>query len=190
VIRRVAVSSNRSTVPEVWRHYQAMHAAIARSADAARRSLTNGTAPDDLELLGKSTEEANSYFESLFDETDKQACLFLIAAAEAAIRVDFLIRVHERRKDHVSRAFRGICSSMGAHGSRMRIRLEDDILDTWAAEIPQTRTCIVAFKAALRYRNWLAHGRYWVPKLGQEYDPSGLVQIISEVLNRMGVKNN
>lgn len=107
---------------------------------------------------------------------------FLIAAAEASIRIDFGERVHGRRKDLVSRTFRQICKRRGLYP-----RLEDDILDAWASNAPAAKSHVAAFKEALKFRNWLAHGRYWVPKIGRKYEPSGLVQTITGLFSRIGV---
>ena len=189
MIPRVPIGSRQITMDDVWAYYEALRAGIVRSADAATRSLADGTSPQDPTLFGMSLDEVAAYFEGLLDEADKQASLFLIAAAEATLRVDFLERVYQRRRDPVSRVFRNVYKTRRDH-NKVNVRLEDDILDTWAAEVPGAKSHVGTFKGALRFRHWLAHGRYWVPKLGQRYDPSGLVQIIADLFDRIGLANN
>ncbi len=177
---RVSISSNRIGVDDVWEYYETMRAAIVQSAETAKQSLLEGTDRRDPRLFGMNLTELDAYFENLFDEADQQACLFLIASAEATIRVDFHERVNEKRKDHVSRVFRDICNSRRGH-DKTKVRLEEDILDTWASEITRAKTAVGTFKGALKFRHWLAHGRWWVPKLGRKYDPSGIVQIVMDL---------
>ena len=56
-------------------------------------------------------------------EIDVQASLFILAATEATIRVDFLSRVYEKRKDPVSRDFRQIYVSRCDH-NKVKVRFE------------------------------------------------------------------
>lgn len=180
MIPRVSISSNRIGVDDVWEYYETMRAAIVQSAEATKQSLLDGTDLRNPRLFGMDLTELDAYFEILLDEADKQTCLFLIASAEAAIRVDFLGRVYEKRKDRVSRAFRDIYKSRCEHNTT-RVRLDKDILDTWSLETEKARAAVATFKGALKFRHWLAHGRYWVPKLGRKYDPSGIVQIVMDL---------
>ncbi len=42
-----------------------------------------------------------------------------------------------------------------------RVNLEEDILDNWKAHKPAGVDEIGQLKQILRFRDWLAHGRYW-----------------------------
>ena len=185
---RVAISSNRISVVDVWEYYESVRAAIVQSAETAKQSLVEGDDLQDSRLFGMNMAELNAHFASLLDEADKQVCLFLIAGAEAAIRVDFFDRVYGKRKDPVSRAFHNIYNSRRKH-DKTRVRLEEDILNTWTSvsKIGRTRTTIGTFKGALKFRHWLAHGRWWIPKLGRKYDPIGIVQIIMDLFGVIGL---
>jgi hypothetical protein len=35
---------------------------------------------------------------------------------------------------------------------------------------------------AFGYRNWLAHGRYWIPKLGRKYDYESVYKPAEDIL--------
>jgi len=108
--------------------------------------------------------------------------LSLLSSAEATLRVDFVVRVREKLKDNVSRRFHDIFKRRGIN----KIRLEEDILDCWrdCGSKIGVKTAVSAFKGALNLRNWLAHGRWWRPKLGQAdgYDPIDVFEICQELL--------
>ena len=128
-------------------------------------------------------EEVNAYFEGIFEEIDTQTSLFLIAATEATVRSDFLERVYTRKRDAVSQTFREVYKTRCNH-NKVKVRLEEDILDVWGNHLPKTKPDVSRLKGALKYRNWLAHGRYWVPKIGQRYDPIGIIQIATNFLEK------
>lgn len=178
MIRRASINSSQVTMEDVWDYYETIRDHIVQSAEAAKGGTAGAAEVRDPSLFGKSLDE----IQRLLDEADQQASLFIIAAAEAAIRVDFESRVMTRRpKDSVTKAFRHIAIQNG-----LRIRLED-ILDVWAEETASTKVDVGRFKGALGFRHWLAHGRWWVPKLGQKYDPAGLVLIVESLLGKTGL---
>lgn len=102
-------------------------------------------------------------------ENETLATLSLLAALEAALRIDYFSRCAERRKDDVSRKFRAIYRKRD-----IRARLDEDILDTWRFSTIGNNSLISEIKSAFRLRHWLAHGRYWSPKLGRQYDYLGI----------------
>ena len=83
---------------------------------------------------------------------------------EAAFRIDYLQRCYRRGKDPVSRAFRNIYRTKQQHAS-----LEDEIFEAWAKNASGTSSIIGDLRSVFRFRHWLAHGRYWTPKLGRRY---------------------
>jgi len=99
------------------------------------------------------------------DETDLTSSLTVLASVEAAFRIDYLQRCYRRGKDSVSRAFRDIYKIKKQHTS-----LEDEILEVWVRNSSVPRPIIGELRGAFTFRHWLAHGRYWTPKLGRRYD--------------------
>ncbi len=185
---RVSINPDQVALEDAWEHYQATRDSIVQEAEHTRRSILSGVGSSNSRFFVMSLDEVDRFFAARLDETDRQACLFLVASAEAALRVDFLLRVYDRRKDTVSRTFRAIYKKECNH-SRLKVRLEEHILDTWAARVPKAKTRVSDFRGALNYRHWLAHGRYWVPKLGRQYDPCGLLMIITELFAEIGLAN-
>ena len=93
------------------------------------------------------------------DETEMRSALVILARIEAAFRVDYKVRATSKRADPVSVGFRRL------HATKSdRARLEDEILEVWRQNLePADRAVISQLRGMLKYRHWLAHGRYWQP---------------------------
>ena len=98
-------------------------------------------------------------------EARTASATMVLAAIEASFRVDYLLRNSLRKKDKLSRAFRDLYKE-----KQCRVSLSDDILQAWLDHSDVKPALVGDIRAAFNYRNWLAHGRYWVPKLGRKYD--------------------
>lgn len=92
-------------------------------------------------------------------ELELQASLTLFTSLEAMFQIDFHDRIEKRAKDELSQIFKE-----RNHQGSARISFEGDILNMWEDVYPQTRKYFQPIKAALKYRHWLAHGRYWLLK--------------------------
>ena len=183
--KRVSIYDGQPEPEDVWSYYQETRDSIVQAATATKRALIGGAAMADPRFQLMNIEEIDAFYGELLDETDAHACLFLIASAEAALRIDFLRRVYKRGRDTVSKEFRQIYA---AKEREMRnVRLDADILAVWTADKPRVQRYVNEFAGALNYRHWLAHGRYWVPKLGKRYDPSGIQQIVTSLFAEIGL---
>jgi len=112
-------------------------------------------------------------------ELDHTSCLSILAAIEAGFRIDYLQRNYKRKKDALSLAFRKIFKEKSRRAS-----LEDDILNAWKDNTHGASELIGNLKGAFKYRHWLAHGRYWQPKLGRQfYDYETIYQLAETVFN-------
>ncbi|KAA3534189.1 hypothetical protein [Pseudomonas savastanoi] len=109
------------------------------------------------------------------DEFETSTCLTVLAALEARFRIDYLARVDKKLKDPLSRAFRKL---YGKHKLEMRF---DDILAAWKNHVPSSAPYIEKLRTAQKYRHWLAHGRYWTPKLGRRHGFSDLYELSSGI---------
>ena len=116
-------------------------------------------------------ERFTTYFPSEVDaelaermsETDMRSALVLVARIEAALRRDYIERCRLKMADDVSIAFRKIHKKRG-----QRVRLDEDILDVWYQNVdPPGRKVVSTLRGLLKYRHWLAHGRYW--DAGEQY---------------------
>jgi hypothetical protein len=136
----------------------------------------------DPKFVGYSPEELSQERSGHLRTLDEMCAFSVLAALEAEFRIDFKLRCVRRSKDDLSRHFRGIQKKLG---SRIP-SLEEDILEAWKSHVPGSKAFISQFKAALNYRHWFAHGRYYRPKLGMNYDFM-TVYILAQSINQ-GVK--
>ncbi len=186
--KRVSINTDQITIDDAWDYYQNTRDSIIQAAELTKRNMLHHPTAFDSKFFALSAEEVDDYVEEMLDETDKQACLFLIASAEADLRVDFFQRVYERRRDDVSQEFRTTYRSKRNH-NKAKVAFDEDILATWAEKVPQSKSRIAELRGAMGYRHWLAHGRWWVPKLGRKYDPAGILLIITRFFREIGLSS-
>lgn len=105
-------------------------------------------------------------------------CFNLISATEAYLRLDFYARVYDRDKSSVGRKFRDIHKDV-----KNKVSLEDHIIEIWKAEFIDQKVYFSDFAGLLNYRHWLAHGRYWTPKLGRYYDAHLTYGIVEKIFD-------
>ena len=98
------------------------------------------------------------------DEVDLTTSLTVLGALEAAFRIDYRMRCDRRKRDDVSRALRAIYRR-----KRERASLEEEIFQAWIENSSGFGGIIGDLRGAFKFRHWLAHGRYWTPKLGRRY---------------------
>lgn len=134
----------------------------------------------DEKFAGYSPEELNNERDERLLMLDQTCGFLVLAALEASFRTDFHARCSRRLKDELSRHFRSLHRRRGKH-----ISFEDGILNGWRKHSPSGGPLLSDLKAALKYRHWFAHGRYYQPKLGRKYDFFSLYalgRMIHEVL--------
>lgn len=171
--RPVALSGQQQSFAGIARHRNLLHQTVrawfrARSAAFCQR------------FQGAREDEVAEALAVTLREIDRAAILALLAAMEAAFRVDYLERVYQRRKDPFSRACRALYARLGH-----RVPLERELLKLWLTEGAAAPDFIRHLSGALRVRHWLAHGRYWSPRLGlyEDFDTIyTLAMAVSELL--------
>lgn len=144
---------------EVLRHYQNLTRAIDCLYEEARSSMT--VLEEGHRYYGYSIDELDLEFEDYRNELDQQVSLILVASFEAILRLDFVHRVVDKRKDPASKKLRAMAR---AKVSPQDIRL-DHLLDAWKDILGRVEV-IGQFKQVVLLRHWLAHGRYWIQKSG------------------------
>jgi hypothetical protein len=112
-----------------------------------------------------SINEIEQELQARLDELDRLTSFSILSSLEASFRIDYLTRCNQKKKDALSRKMRKIYQIRGSRAS-----LEDDILRMWKETYPEYKIFISEVITAFKYRHWLAHGRYWEPKLGRIYD--------------------
>lgn len=156
--KRVSFSKQNLILDEIDQYYQNVNASIRLYF-----SLSNPLAS---EVFADRNETQIKYdLEIISEENEHLVALNLLASVEAAFRVDYLQRCYKRKRDSLSLALRAIHETKGSHAS-----LEDDIFTAWKDNTSLSSSIASDLKGVFRYRHWLAHGRYWEPKLGRKYD--------------------
>ena len=95
------------------------------------------------------------------------ASMTVLAAVEAAFRIDFELRCRNTNPDPISDRLR----MMRRGRMQNSISFTREILHGWEQEYPRGADTISVMREAFQFRNWLAHGRYWVPDTDKfDYD--------------------
>lgn len=137
-----------------------------QDTDASHRLFFSIDNPEfAVRFVGYSLSQVEAELLERLNETDLRSSFAILSRLEAAFRIDYAQRCKRRKRDAVSKAFRALYKTQG-----VRVRLEDDILETWRQERPEMNQLISELRGAFGFRHWLAHGMYWLPKFGRKYD--------------------
>lgn len=167
--RTPAFSGESLSFEQVYKHHSDLEAALIEYYVAGKPKF-----------IGYTLSEVKIELETRKLELDRTSSFSCLSSIEAAIRMDYLKRCHGKRKDELSLKFRDLFRIKGES-----VSLEEDILEIWKQEAA-TKALASEIKAALKYRHWLAHGRYWVPKLGKKYDFTGIYNLTILIKSRFG----
>lgn len=110
-----------------------------------------------------------------------RSAFFVLTRLEASFKMDFEFRCEKRLKDGLSRYFRKVSKRR-----KDAVRLDEDILEGWKMHSdisPEPSRAIGELRGAFKFRHWLAHGRYWSPKLGRRYDFDSIHLLASAIVS-------
>jgi ribosomal protein S26 len=155
---RISFSNEQLDLQVISQHHDDVTLALHEFFDPASPSYT-------VHFVGETPAAVRQRLAERLREYETATCLSILSSIEASLRVDYLQRRYKKKRDPVSRAFRNLYRA-----KQSRANLEDEILEVWATYSPVPRTLISDLRSAFKYRHWLAHGRYWVPKLGRKFD--------------------
>jgi len=117
-------------------------------------------------------------------ELDYSSSLAVLSSVEAAVRLDYLRRAYDRWRDPLSKAMRKVYQRKGS-----RARLEEELIYLWGDVAALPKVLISGLLGAFQYRHWLAHGRYWTPKFGRQYDYVAVFIIAQNFICEMDAYN-
>ncbi len=173
MVKRVSLSNDNLELDDIVIHYSDSESSLKLYFTPKR------TKDFEKRFSGYTREDLSSELRARIEELNHTSSLSLLAAIEAAFRIDYIQRNHKKKKDSLSRALRSIYKQKNTKAS-----LEEDILDTWKTNTNVASQLIEDLKGAYKYRHWLAHGRYWVPKLGRHhYDYDSVYKLAATVFN-------
>lgn len=156
-VRRITFSGQHLQLAQISQYYSDIEASVRNYF-----SLFNPRLGE--RFAGYTPQEMEREMDSVLEEHARSTSMSILSALEATFRMDFLQRCYKRRRDPLSRAFREIHREKGQY-----VPLTD-IFSEWQLHSDVSKSVIADLKRAFRYRHWLAHGRYWTPKIGREYD--------------------
>jgi hypothetical protein len=116
-------------------------------------------------------------------ELDKTHSLILLASIEAMFRIDFERRCNSKLKDDLSRKFRRLQKAQGN-----KIRFDEELLDAWKELGLISSKLVGELRSAMQLRHWLAHGRYWTFKSGNQFDFEGIFALADALQNSSMLK--
>jgi hypothetical protein len=98
----------------------------------------------------QSLEDVRQQFASARKHLQYAAMLHLLTTVEALLRLAFEDLSKRKTKPAICRRFRKIVRERGE-----KVRLEEDILNTWVEVYPETARSVREFKGAVPLRDWL-----------------------------------
>lgn len=171
--KKVSFSGEELTLDDIAFHHT--------NVESALLEFFSGHSKAFLSRFAQSTaNEVRDALESSLAELDNTSSMSVMSAIEAALRVDYLSRAYDRRRDPLSRAMREVHRIKGGRAS-----LEDDLIPQWREYSAVPRVLLSHTVSAFRFRHWIAHGRYWKPKLGAKYDYVTVYAIAEELFAAM-----
>jgi hypothetical protein len=169
--KKVSFSGENLSLAEAARHHN--------DTDGALNLFFSTVSPSyQMRFAGYKLDEVREELGDRLAELDRTTTMSLLAAVEAAFRIDYLQRCYRRRKDGVSRQFWEIYKEKASRAS-----LEDEIFEVWKSNTPGSNKLISDLRGAFKFRHWMAHGRYWTPKLGQKYDYLSIYPLAIQALS-------
>ncbi len=147
---------------EIQKIYDECRAGIEYKFDSTK----NPTYADDFAL--SSQEVVENQKKRMLDELSLRSSFFLLAYIETLFRTDFVLRVESHnkgRRDELTKMYR---SAYNPAHKVFLYSLTDFIFGKWklyVKNLPYSKEMLDILRTLPQYfdfRNWMAHGRYWV----------------------------
>lgn len=142
------LSENEQNLDKVWEWYLFQGSLIGEEAVRTLEALLAGLPPSSPRYFAKTKDEINMLFDEQRHELSQVAMLVLLAAAEAALRVDYILRIIENKKDGVSKGFVALYKKQ-----QLEVGLEDQLLRVWKRQPSATaarKSAMGDFRGALK----------------------------------------
>ena len=162
--RKVTFSGKNSDLHQTFTHHNDV-------SDSLNLFFSDQSPFYESRFLGLKSVEVDQLLLERLEELDLTTTMSILAAVEAAFRIDYLKRSYRKKRDVLSRQFRVLYLK-----NKERVSLEDEIFEVWKKNTDQPGL-IGELRGAFRFRHWLAHGRFWEPKLGRKYDLTYVYQL-------------
>lgn len=129
-------------------------------------------------FIGMTDREVYDLRSENIDENELISSFSLITIIESYFRIDYFLRYEYKKKDSLSKDLIKIYNR-----KKNRVNLEEEILKTWYSNGEITKSLYDKIKDLLKFRHWVAHGRYWKRKsIHNKYEISLVYNSLLEII--------
>ncbi len=169
-----SLSGQEQTVEQIWEWYEEVSEAIAEKREKLQNLLGNNPSNVPEKFFYMSEKDIEHHFEILQSDVDVYACMAFVASFEASLYVDTVKRIGKKCKQGISKDLKKVCK----HNS-IRPKLEK-LVACWGMYCCSQE--LAKFNEAYDFRNWIAHGRYSIPRLSRKNFYPALIKIFIDDL--------
>ena len=166
----ISLSDKQITPREVNEHYKVVEGAIFLYYSAANPDFQTRfqyySNDDILEERSASLAEAG-----------EASTMMMLAAIEARFRVDYHCRHSKKEDDGLSRELRDLNKKRG----KKAFISFGELLGIWKEHGDIEGSLADELCKLIDYRNWLAHGRYNMPKLDSKYNFQNVYSVVLQI---------
>jgi hypothetical protein len=174
---KVSLSGQEQSIEFIWSWYEDQKDSLFDFRNKTVGLISNFSNELNSKFLAYTSDELNDYFEESNEELERLVCFDLISATEGLLRSDFYSKVYNKDKSEIGKRFRELHKL-----KENNISLEQEIIENWKEFSTENKSDFSRFLGLLKYRHWLAHGRYWIPRFGQPYNPETTYEIAENIL--------
>ncbi len=183
-----------TAAPQTLADIRAWHLGVLNALDdqrtAAVAAVQAGVPPAE-HFVGMTEDEAEAYHRFQTQELDRLTVLNLVASAEAEVKVFFFRRMNRRAgkwKDTLSKFLRSWWVGLSARKQSQPNFDEDGILDRLKEAGVLPGHVLREFRECLKYRHWVAHGRWSVrPPSVDQLDPDDVFERATALIQALPV---
>ncbi len=152
---------------DILRYYRRCLEAAGALKQVVLLGLDAGTLTAGSQFFGMTPAEFDEALAELRTELDHQVVMMLTASFEAIFQTDFQQRIMGQKRGDLTRRMRRWWKNQTRGGwDRKWVSVERLLEGFWKERVAGHREAIGQFKALVKLRHWLAHGRYWSEKSG------------------------
>ena len=153
-------TSEPQTLEEIREWYLGIVDGLLDQNTSVQRAIRDGSAVAP-RFVGMTEGQVDAYYDAQRPELDRLTILNLVASAEAAIMGDYFHRLRGKLKYTLMLAYRAWHKTLPSKKQRRPDFDVGGILDVLKQTGVMDNNIIGQYRACLRARHWVGHGRYW-----------------------------
>jgi hypothetical protein len=152
---------------------------VSKIFEERKYALKNFFVPQNEYFTGLSEMEINERLNNHLMEAEYDACLTLLAAIEAAFRIDCEYCCRKRPKNQRAKAVRKMVQTFeGRPFDRIPL---NKLFEQLLVDQSVKKNIVNHLTQFFQFRNWLAHGRYWTFKSGVQPDFGDIYELAQAI---------